>query len=491
MRKRIGLIGLYHESNTFVPQKTVLDNFKSNRYFKGQTILDEYRTAHHELGGMIEVLEKEGQEIVPIFYAEATPSGTISSEAFEYILNDMMDEVDKVLPLDAIMVGPHGAGVSEDFRDMDGRWLSVLREKVGPEIPLVGTLDLHANVSPLMVSATDALVSYKQNPHVDQRDRGKEAASLLLRHLKKEIRLKQVLTQVPLSISIEQQFTSAEPCVSLYAYANKVSDRDGIVSHSILHGFPYADVEDMGTSIIVVSDNQPELAGEVGKKIAQYITGNKEKFVGEKFDAAESVNRVRGIKERPVLLLDMGDNVGGGGPANNICILKELEKSNDLKYFFCLFDPVAVKKCEQFNPGDKFDLTIEGTDGNRVVHDLLNVSLVSLNDGRFKESQPRHGGQINYMMGRTAIVSPREGCVIMLTSLRIVPFSLQQLLTFNVDPTAFDAIVAKGVNAPIAAYAPVCPTILQVNTPGVTQADMTKFTYHYIRRPIFPIDLDI
>ena len=490
MKKRVAIAGLYHESNTFVPQPTTITNFKKGRYLKGKDIINEYKNAHHEIGGMIEILHQEDIEIIPLLYAEATPGGTITAETYGALLEDLMEEVDRILPVDAFLVAPHGAGVSENFPDMDGHWLSRLRDRLGPGIPIAGTLDLHANVSPLMVSSTDALVSYKQNPHVDQREIGKESARLLIRQLRKEIELEQVLVQVPVAISIEQQLTADEPCKSLYQYAQSLSEQEGILSLSIQLGFPYADVSEMGTSIIVVSNNNRDLALATGEKLKKYIIEHKESFVGKKIDVPSSLMKVKESK-KPALLLDMGDNIGGGSPGNNICLLEALEQQKEFAYFVCIYDPQAVSDAEKYNNRETFTLSVEGINENGNKPFPVEVTLLGINDGNFKESRPRHGGQVNYKMGKTAIVSPREGSIIMLTSLRTPPFSLQQLLSFGIDPGLFDIIVAKGVNAPIAAYAPVCPTIIQVNTPGVTQADMTMFTFSNRRKPIFPFENDI
>lgn len=488
MKKRIALLGIYHESNTFVSEPTTLEDFRGGRYLKGQDIINEYKEAHHEIGGMIEVIDQEKMEMVPVFYAEVTPSGTITAEAYEVLFEDMMKELDNVLPVDAILVVPHGAGVSKDFPDMDGHWLSQLRKKVGPDIPIVGTLDLHANVSQLMVSSTDALVSYRENPHIDQRQRGKEAANLLVRKLRQEIELSQALVQVPIAISIEQQRTDEEPCVSLYKYARKLAQKEGILSLSIQLGFPYADVYEMGTSIIVVSDGNPELASTTARELESYMIENKEQYIGIKVDVPSALHKIKD-SAKPVLLLDMGDNIGGGSPANNLCILKAFEEDKEYRYFVCIYDPQAVTDLEDKNIGDYSTIDISGVNGKGAAHVTVRAKLQQISEeGTFKENNPRHGGQVNYKMGKTAIVTTENGSTIMLTSLRTVPFSLEQLLAFDVDPLDFDAIVAKGVNAPIAAYGPVCPTIIQVNTPGVTQADMTLFEFHSRRKPLFPFE---
>ena len=422
-----------------------------------------------------------------MLFASATPGGTISAETYNFILQETLEELKKVLPIDACLVIPHGAGVSEEFPDMDGHWLSKVREVVGDTIPIIGTLDLHANVSQLMVSSTNALVAYKQNPHVDMRQRGVESAKLLVNLLNGITKPVQALVQVPLAISIEQQLTANEPCISLYAYANQLSAEPGILALSIQHGFPYADVHEMGTSIIVVADGDYEKALSVAKKLEAYILVHKSSFVGKKNDIPSALNLIND-SAKPVCLLDMGDNVGGGGPANNSCILEAFEESKKYKFFVCMYDPQAVIDASSHQQGEQFELTVIGTGKDGLKTLKLNVKLLKISDGTFQESNPRHGGQINFRMGKTVVVSTKEGGVIMLTSLRVMPFSLQQLISQGVVPSEFDAIVAKGVNAPIAAYAPVCPTIIQVNTPGVTQADMTLFDYQQRRKPLFPFE---
>lgn len=487
MSFKIALLGIYHESNTFVPQETTTADFRNGKYLLGESIRKEYQTAHNEITGMLEVLDREGMEAIPILYASATPGGAVSATTYNGLLKNMMDELEKVLPVDALLVIPHGAGVSEEFSDMDGHWLSVVRERVGDSIPVFGTLDLHANVSPLMVKSTNALVAYRENPHIDMRQRGIEAANLLVDHLKGKTNPVQVLVQVPLAISIEQQLTANEPCKSLYAYADELRRDPEILSISIQHGFPYADVEEMGTSIIVVANGNSEKAFVVAKKLESYILDRKETFLGVKNDIQTSLDLID-KSEKPVLLLDMGDNVGGGGPANNCCILEAFEASKKYKYFVCMYDPEAVRMAGNHKPGDWYELIIIGTGKDRIKSCRVKVKLLRITNGEFKESNPRHGGQINFNMGKTAVVATEQGSQIMLTSTRVMPFSLYQLTSQGVEPSDFDAIVAKGVNAPIAAYAPVCPTVIQVNTPGVTQADMTLFRFENRRKPLFPFE---
>lgn len=484
MSLRVALLGIYHESNTFLEEPTTLHDFENGHWLFGQDIIKEYRNAHHEIAGMLEVMERQDIEVVPIMYAEATPGGKIASRTYSQLLKSMISALDKNLPVDGCLVVPHGAAVSEKYLDMDGHWLSMLREKLGPLIPIVGTIDPHANVSETMATSTDCLVAYKTNPHLDQRAVGKEAATIMADFLKGRRKPVQKLFQLPMVISIEQQYTGRDPCLSLYNYARNLNKVKGVLSLSIVLGFPYADVMEMGTSIIVVTDNDSKLAIEIGNKIKENILNDKERFVGKKIKISE-VLPILSESSKPVLMLDMGDNVGGGAPGNSTFLLEELERFGSQKFFICLYDPEAVRQVTPYEPGYTFTVKLT----NDVPGDLLlSVILLYKGSGKFRETDPRHGGQVNYDMGDIAVVQTQKGNVIMLISLRVPPFSLQQLLSFNIDPKAFDVIIAKGVNAPIAAYETVCRTIIQVDTPGVTKADMTLFSYSNRRIPLYPFE---
>ncbi len=194
-------------------------------------------------------LDAAGAEAVPLFAARALPSGTIRADAFDVLVNQLLDSVRNSQPLSGILVAPHGATVSERHPDADGHWLNELRKLVGPEMPIIGTLDAHANLSPLMVDSCTALVAYRTNPHLDQRERGTEAANLMVRTLRREIAPVMSAAFPPLAISIEKQCTEEPPLAALYQSANDQLKTDGVLSNSILLGFPYADVQEMGAAV--------------------------------------------------------------------------------------------------------------------------------------------------------------------------------------------------------------------------------------------------
>ncbi|WP_353130704.1 M81 family metallopeptidase [Parapedobacter pyrenivorans] len=486
---RVALMGIYHESNTFIDRKTTITDFENSHLLRGEQVMEEYKDAHHEIGGMLAVMEEHGVGVIPVLFAEATPGGRVTASAYGILVDELAERLKAILPVDGCLVVPHGAGVAENQPDMDGHWLGRVRELVGADVPIIGTLDPHANVSSAMITATDALVAYKTNPHIDQYETGRAAGELLIQTLKGIYKPVQYLVKPPVTISIEQQQTAHYPCKMLYEAANAVVRPGEVLSISILLGFPYADVPEMGTSFLVVTNNDRYAGEEVAHQLAAVLTANRHAFVGV-LETLE-IQRVKiASAPKPVLWLDMGDNVGGGAAGDSVVLLKQLEQQPGLRGFTCVYDPdsvavgwrVGVGDCIQLALGNDYQLGLR----NQPYH--VEATVLAKVDGKFEEHAPRHGGQVRFNMGDTLLVETRAGNVIMIHALRVPPFSLSQLTTFGIDPAAFDVLIAKGVNAPIAAYGPICKTVLQANTPGATQADMTGLDFRFRRRPLFPFD---
>lgn len=487
---RVGVLALLHESNTFISEPTTLADFEQNLLLTGAAIRQEMADAHHEVGGFFAGLEQQQLEAVPIFAARAVPYGTITAEAFEALLARMFSELERAGTLDGVLVAPHGATVSAEHRDADGYWLSELRQRVGDQLPIIGTVDAHVNLSQRMVDATDALIAYRSNPHLDQRQRGIEAATLMARTLQGEIRPTQAASMPPVAINIDKQTTSAPPCRPLYDLADEMLEQPGVLSNSILLGFPYADVEEMGSAALVVTDNDQQLAEQLARQLGDYIWDHREDFAGNLISIDDAL-RATAELEGPICLLDMGDNVGGGSPADSTHLAHALVRESLGPSFVCLYDPDSVTQIAMAGPGIPLYLDVGGkTDdlhGEPLVDDFETLGLY---DGKFTESEPRHGGMSSFDQGATAVVRGGSGLTIMLTSHRMPPMSLQQLTSCDIDPTKFRYLVAKGVIAPVAAYEPVCRHLIRVNTPGCTSADMTTFNYDHRRRPMFPFESD-
>lgn len=487
-KPRVAIIGIYHESNTFIPDPTTLDHYQSAIFLLGEEIRASYSNAHHEISGFFQTLAAADMEAVPIIFAHTAPWGKVSDEALDFIWKLVCDGLDDAGPLDGVLAAPHGAGVNESRHDMDGWWLAELRKRLGPDLPIIATMDPHVNFTPAMAGACDAAIAYRENPHLDQRERGVEAATLMVRTLRGEIHPVSASAFPPVAINIERQLTFAEPMLSVRRELDRVRQTPGILSASVTLGFPYADVPEMGSAFVVVADNQPELARREADALAAWLIENRELFRGEMLTPAEAMARIP-HSAKPVGLLDMGDNMGGGAPADSTVLARLVAESGTFKALVCLADAESVSQASQAGPGARIRLKLGGKLPMTPALPLdLEVTVKSLHDGKFTETQPRHGGKTGGDMGATAVVESDCGLTVLLTTSRTGPSSAQPLLSCGIRPESFDAIIIKGVHAPVGAYAEICPTLIRVNTPGVTCADMETLPYHHRRKPLFPFE---
>jgi microcystin degradation protein MlrC len=484
---RIGIISLWHESSTFLPQPTTLIDFRRELIATGEGIRRHYANSHHEISGFLGALDDANVETIPIFAASATPGGTITDEAYRSLLKDMLGALDRHGSLDGLLVAPHGAAVCESEPDVDGHWLTEVRGRVGPDVPMICTIDPHANLSKKMVDACQAIIPYRTNPHIDQRERGIEAAQLLIRTVRKEIRPTMCAAFPSVAINIACQNTNAPPAQDLIALADRQRKQKDVLTNGVVFGFPYADVLEMGSSFIAVTDNNPSLAHRLVDELAEYLTFNRGQFVGRFPSVEEAIDQAI-ESAAPVCLLDMGDNVGGGSPGDGTLIFHSLQRRRITRSLVCLCDPVAAQVAAQIGVNGEIKTAVGGrTDPLSGPPLQIAGRVVSLHDGKFAETEVRHGGKTHYDMGMSAVIES-EGFTLLVHSIRTPPFSLKQLISCGLDPAKFRVMVVKGVNAPLAAYAPVCRTFIRVDTPGVTTADMTRLHFAHRRRPLFPFE---
>jgi len=492
--KRIGVIVLLHESNTFLPFPTKLQHFQTNILVEGDEVLEVFRGSQHEVSGFIDSIEQEKDfRLVGVFAARSMPYGPIETACWNELMRQLSNAIDKYGPFDGLLVAPHGATVAENASDADGTWLEIVRSKVGLETPIIGTFDLHANVSKKMVDATNALFGYRTNPHLDQYQQGTIAGKTLIRTLLGRIAPKQFLVQLPLCINIERQATAEPQCHRLIRQAeHRVATSPGLVDISCVFGFPYADVQEMGASVIAVAENDLSIAKEAAIAIAAAWHDDRMSFIGELIDLPAAVEQALAFRKndaiKPVGLLDMGDNVGGGGPGDGTSVVHQWLLDGKGKILTVIADAECVKLCERAGTGSTLELSIGGK-SSPSLHGPPIVGIFRvrhLSDGLFVEKGVTHGGYSDFDQGPTAVLESDNGLTVIATTYRVGPMSIQQVLSQNLDPNEFSAIVIKGVHAPVAAYSPYCGKLIRVNTNGVTTADLNQLVYHNRRVPMFP-----
>jgi microcystin degradation protein MlrC len=486
---RIAALGFYHESNTFVEEPTRLERFEETAWLHGDDIVRVEGDAHSSMAGFLAIGEQEGVDVVPLFFARATPSGTIAAAAFERIAAELCAPLEREGPWDAVLLVLHSAAVSESYPDADGEIAARVRAVVGERVPIGLALDMHGNLTSRLLESATVTTMYRTNPHVDARERALECADIVVRAVRGEVRPVQALVQVPAAINILQQFTGEEPMRGIMADAEALIGRDGILTVSVAEGYPYADVAEMGMAVIAVHDGSATAAAAAVEGVAERLWARRAEFVATAIPVDEALRRADEAARGPVLLLDTGDNIGGGSPGDSTALLEAAIRLGIRGLLTIQFDPEAVADCAAAGAGSTVTLPVGGRSGTpsiRPVEVTGTVRLVA--DGTFEEPTPTHGGFRHFDPGQSAVLETTHGHTIVLMSKLVPPVSLEQLLALDIDPRSFRMIVAKGVQSPRAAYEPICSQLIMVASPGVTAADLDLFTYASRRRPLFPFE---
>lgn len=482
-RKRVGVLAVQHESNSFAPRLATINDFQITGISGIEEMLG---TTNHEVAGFFAGLRQHGLEPVPLVACLGGAGGVLETETLR-ALDDLICHALRVAPtLDGVLAALHGAAVSIDEHDADGHWLELIRRHTRG-VPLVCVIDAHANVSERMAASCEAMVGFRTNPHLDMYDRGLEAAGLMSMILG-GMPIYQAIARPPVAINILAQNTAQEPCLSLYRTADAARRQRNIASVSVCLGFPYGDVHDMGAGVIVVSKGDATAAQTLADDLAARLLRDKESYNPPLLKPERSVELAL-QSAPPVCLLDTGDNIGAGAPGDGVAIGHLVQQLGGPSTFLAVWDRESVKRALAVEIGSRTRLSIGGK-VNRLQGPPLEVEaeVIGRHPGPFIDPAVRHGGLTEYDMGETALVRTEAGLTVQLTSRRVEPFSLQQLITCGLRPDDFHILVAKGVHAPLPAYAPVCRTILCAATPGCSTPDLLTLPYRQRRRPLYPFE---
>ncbi|MBT5477102.1 MAG: M81 family metallopeptidase [Chloroflexi bacterium] len=494
---RIATLGFHHETNTFQSVKTDYDSFANFEFLRGSEIADRHATSKFTLAGYFQSAQMFEFDLVPLLFAFTGPTGTITKETFDRISEEMIDKLKQNGPWDGVLLAQHGAAVTEEYPDMDGEISRRVREVVGPDTPVVMTLDLHCNITQDQVANTDAIVVFRTNPHLDAVERAVEASEILVKTIRGEVRPVQHLVQVPMMINIVKQPTGFGPMKEIMDEVHQVLEKPGVLSASCGQGFPYADVDQMGVSFLVVTDGDAVKAEKQAKSLARKAWDLRAELQNDSPSIEESISRAMNASSdgKPTAIMDVGDNVGGGGTADSTHLLAEATSqglSGDKSLLLTLFDPTNVQVCISAGVGSTITLKVgAGTDRLHGEPIEVTANIRAITDGKFEEPKPTHGGLRFFDYGPSVALDTEAGHTIVLHTVRgIGNMSREQYYSIGIRPEEYRVIICKGTVSPRAAYEPISREIIMANSPGVTSANMSSFSYENRRTPLYPFELD-
>ena len=485
---RLAALGLAHETNTFSSVPASYDKWE---ILRGDEIRAKHATATTSMAGMLAASEELGFAIVPLLFSNTGPIGAITNDAFDRTVGEMMELLRDRGPWDGVLMAQHGAAVSEEYPDADGEIVARARAVVGPNVPIGVTPDMHANLSQKLIDESTVTVVYATNPHLDAKERAQQCADLIVRTIKGEIRPVQALEMPPLLVNIVKQYTGEEPMKRIVAGIPEVLERPGILSASVAEGYPYADVAEMGMAFLAISDGDGAAARDAARYLAGLAWERRAELQGDVLSIVDALHYADAAPEGPIVLMDVGDNIGGGSSADSTYLLAEAQRLGIKSFLQTLYDPEPVRACEAAGVGATITLAVGGkTDDLHGSPVTVTGTVRVLSDGLYEDPLPTHGGWRFFDGGTTAVLETTDDHTLVLTSKRTGNTSLEQHYSVGVRPERFKVVVAKGVVSPRPAYSRVAKEIVLVNTPGVTTGDLTFFTFHRRRVPLYPFEPD-
>lgn len=481
---RIAVGGFQHETNTFAPQPATLADFVAPDAWPGLTrgaeLIDAVRGINLPAAGFIAEAQSSGDTIVPLTWCSATPSGRVTRDAFEHIAQLLIDDLRDLRHLDAVYLDLHGAMVADHVDDADGELLRRIRATVGPDIPVIASLDFHANVSSLMVGEASALVAYRTYPHVDMANTGSRALRCL--HAIRGRGIANHLQQPPFLIPLTSQCTLVEPLASVFS---EVAHRESgdIVSLNFTPGFPAADVAECGPAVFGYGLQRDAIAGHVNA-IATEISARRAEFALDilPIDAAlQELDQIPPQRGRPVVLADTQDNPGGGGTATTTSLLKALIAHRTPGVLAgVIFDPDAASRAHEAGIGASIEMEVgasfgsgEGVAGETPLRGR--VRILSLGDGRFTATGPFYlGSRMN--LGPMALLE-FGGIHVAVASRKQQAADQAMFRHLGAEPADFAVLVLKSSVHFRADFGPIAHRVIVVEAPGPNIADPAKLAF--------------
>lgn len=498
-KTRIAFISFRLESNFHAPtigrSAFIPDNYHAGESFE-QLFGKITRRVSKEFIGFSETMDNlRPWEKVPIVAAETGPAGCMEQAFFEELKEDISIRLKAAMPLDAVFFAEHGAATATEDSDPDGTLFSLTRKIVGPNVPIVSTLDLHANVSPKMFGAVDMLCSFLTNPHLDQYERGRESA-LAIDEMLKGQKTAKAFAKLPLIPPATSQNTKFGPYADLIDFG-QAQVTAPVMNVSICSGFSLGDTPKAGLSIAVTTRNDSYLAREIAARIAAYAWNDRHRYTTDLTPIEEAVSMMRERNADPslssLIFADPADNPGGGGRGNTTYILKAmLDAEVQVALIGCMYDPPLAKEAHSRGVGATFTCTFNSQETTRFSEPLTCEALIEgLHDGNLVGRRGLLSGA-KIAMGPSALLRI-DGVQVIVISQRRQCCEPMMIECFGVDIGSLRSLVVKSRGHFRAGFDDIFADdqIVEIDAPGLATPILSRVPYENIPRPIYPLDPDM
>jgi len=470
------------ETNTFSTLPTGLQLFQDTCLFRKRSYGERVPMFGAPLAVWRRLAEARGWEVSESLCAFAQPAGRTVKRVYEGFRDEILADLGAALPVDGVLLSLHGAMVAEGYDDAEGDLLGAVRRVVGPSIPIGTELDLHANVSGQKIDSATALVLFKEYPHIDVPERAEDLFQIIAGAI--EGRTRPVMGVFDCR-TVGVFHTTREPMRGFVDRCAAREGREGVLSVSIVHGFPWADVADMGSKIIVVADGDKakaeRLARELGMEFFRLRRATQPRYT----TLEEAMARAKTHNQpKPLVIADVSDNAGGGAASDSTFILQAMLEGRIGGAIGMFWDPMAVRLAFEVGEGGVLELRLGGKLGPASGPPLdLHAEVIGLKRDAFV----RFGGRDKSLspVGDMAALSV-DGVAIVCNTLRSQCKSLDCFTEVGIDPAQQRLLVVKSMQHFHAAYAPIASDILYVAVPGAVAPDVLALDYKKASRRQWP-----
>ena len=495
--KRVALCGVILESNAFSPVATEED-FRETLYLEGPEIVTEARKPvsrlPREMAAFVQTMDATGPWTpVPLLLTGCPPWGPVEGNFFDRCVARIVVGLRDTRPLDGVYIANHGAMVATNDGDPDGTLMAAIRDAVGTDAAVVTTLDLHANLSEQMAEATDTIIGYQTNPHVDQIQRGEEAA-LLMRLIFSGMRPRQALVRLPLVPPSTTLLTATGPYGDLIDYGQRRSRElaGDIVNVSVFGNFAFSDSPKNGLSVVVTARADEDKATSLANEIAAQAWNNRAAFTREMMTIGDAVELANEPKRAPVIFSDAGDNPGGGGEGRTTWLLAALADAGAQGVYYGAFsDKELAAEAHKLGEGAEFNAVFNRAGDTEFSKRFeANSKVLKLSDG---EMVGRLGIYKNRLirLGPSAALEIGEIIVIVISA-RHQAADPMFFEMFGLDIADARTVCVKSRGHFRAGFAPWFPSerVFEVDTVGLTSPVLERFKWRNLPRPVYPLDPD-
>ena len=487
---------MQHETNTFSPLPTKLSAFASGVGLdtppSGQQAIDIYGNADFAFAGLLDIARQHGTDIVVPITAYAEPSGKVCDQAFNQIADRVCEAV--TAGCDLILLDLHGAMVTESYDDGEGELLRRIRS-ITPGIPIAVALDFHTNLTETMVSNCSVIDGYRTYPHIDMRDTGRRAATSLFDILQRGNKTKMTWRSLPMMTHMLRQTPSQQPMKGLMDDVIAAANTDQFLNASIFGGFPLADIPHVSLSVLAVEDEAGKAGESLVDDICRRAWQQRSEFIFQAEGLTQSIRRAREYKDYPVVIADHGDNSGAGGSADDMTVLSEmLDQGLDGIVAGPIWDPVLVKQLVIAGEGASVEIEIGGKTNvetiNQVGKSLFCRAIVEkITDGYFTIEGPMQTG-LRVNLGQSVLLETGLA-KILVTEERWEPYDPGCFIQAGIDVKAAKYILIKSRQHFRATFEALASHIVLAAGPGVCSSDYGCFKFEHLKRPIYPLDMEM